>query len=84
MARLVDRYRDEGTILYITGNGGTHYNGVRIVETFDDFIVLEGEAAGERSGGAWRGGRVNVLINSITRFEPMDIGTKVKLNLRGM
>lgn len=84
MARLVDKYRDTGTVLNITANGGTHYNGVTIVETFDDFIVLEGEAAGERSGGQWRGGRVNVLINSITRFEPMDIGTKIKLNLRGM
>lgn len=84
MARLVDKFRDEGTMMNITGNGGTHYNGVHIVETYEDFVVIEGEAAAERSGGNWRGGRVNVLINSITRFEPVDVGTRVKLNLRGL
>ncbi len=84
MVRLVDKYCEEGTLMNITGNGGTHYNGVRIVGTYEDFIVLEGEAAAERAGGNWRGGRVNVLINSITRLEPVDVGTKVKLNLRGL
>jgi len=83
MSRLVDKYRDEGTILNITGNGGTHYNGVRIVDTYDDFIVIEGEAASERAGGNWRGGIVNVSIVSITRFEPVAIGTKIKMNLKG-
>ncbi|MCD6118856.1 hypothetical protein J7K50_03355 [bacterium] len=83
MARLVDKYRDEKTILNVTGNSGTHYNGVTIVATYDDFIVLDGESAAERAGGNWRGGRVNVLIGSITRFEPVAVSQKVRLNLKG-
>ncbi|MEP0813839.1 MAG: hypothetical protein HRF49_04130 [bacterium] len=84
MSRLVDKYRSDGTLLNITGNGGTHYNGVTIVECYDDFIVVEGEAASERSGGNWRGGRVNINIVSITRLEPVATEQQVRLRLKGL
>lgn len=83
MARLVDKFRDEGDLLNVTGNGGVHYNAVRIVETFDDFIVIEAAEGAERGGGGWRGGRVNVNIATITRLETVETSQKVRLGLRG-
>ena len=84
MARLVDKLKTEQTLLNITGNGGVHYNGVVVVEVYDDFIVVEGEAVGERSGGNWRGGKVNVNIVSITRLEAVATEQQVRLRLKGM
>lgn len=83
MARLVDKYRDEGDLLNVTGNGGVHYNAVRIVETFDDFMVIQAAEGAERGGGGWRGGRVNVNISTITRLETVETSQKVRLGLRG-
>ena len=84
MPRLVDKYLRDEQLLNVTGNGGTHYNAVRIVEAYDDFIVCEGESASERSGGNWRGGRVNVNITTITRFEPVATEQQVRIKLKGL
>lgn len=83
MARLVENYREIGTMLNITANAGVHYNGVKIVDVYEDFIVIEGDRTGERSGGNWRGGRVNVNIATITRLEEVSDEHRIRLNLRG-
>lgn len=67
--RLVQKLMDEGHELNITGNSGTHYNGVRISEVYDDFIAVEPPASGMRQAGQYRGGKTFVNIASITRLE---------------
>lgn len=81
--KLVERYMQDGTELNITGNGGTHYNGVRIVEVYDDFIVVEAGETAVRSAGQFRGGRTNVNICSITRLEEAELASRIRGNLMG-
>ena len=81
--KLVDRYMQDGTELNISGNGGTHYNGVRVVEVFDDFIVVEPSDSAVRQAGQFRGGRANINICSITRLEEAELASRVRGNLMG-
>ncbi|OGK10679.1 MAG: hypothetical protein A2Y63_02885 [Candidatus Riflebacteria bacterium RBG_13_59_9] len=79
----MDKYRDEGTILNITGNAGTHYNSVRIVETYDDFIVVEPAAGAEQAGGTFRGACANVNTATITRLEEAGPDQRLRARLKG-
>lgn len=76
--KLVERYMQDGTELNITGNGGTHYNGVRIVEVYDDFIVVEAGAAAMRTAGQFRGGLTNVNLFTITRLEEAELAGRIR------
>ena len=67
--KLVEKLMNEGAELNITGNGGTHFNGVRITEVWDDFITVEVGNTGMRQAGQYRGGATYVNIASITRLE---------------
>ena len=53
--KLVQKLMDEGAELNITGNAGTHYNGVRIAEVYDDFDgqCLAAARGHPRIVGAW-------------------------------
>ena len=76
--KLVEKYKQESTELNLTGNGGTHYNGVRIVEVYDDFIVVEPGDTAMRQAGQFRGGRTNINIYSITRLEEAELAARVR------
>ena len=80
--RLVDKYRAEGVTVNISGNGGTHYNSVRIIEAYDDFIVVEPASGAERAGGAFRGDNANINICSITRLEVAGIEQTLRAKLK--
>lgn len=81
--KLVQKLMDEGAEVNITGNGGTHYNCVRIVEVYDDFIGVETSGDALRQAGQFRGGGVAyVNIASITRLEPASMGSRVQDSLR--
>lgn len=81
--KLVQKMMDEGVELNITGNGGTHYNGVRIVEVYDDFIGVENSSDTLRQAGQFRGGGVAYInIVSITRLEPASMGNRVQDSIR--
>jgi hypothetical protein len=81
--KLVQKLMDEGAELNITGNGGVHYNGVRIVEVYDDFIGVDASSDTLRQAGQFRGGGVAyVNIGSITRLEPAGMGSRVQDSLR--
>lgn len=81
--QLVQKLMDEGVEVNITGNGGTHFNGVRIVEVYDDFIGVETASETLRQAGQFRGGGVAyVNIASITRLEPAGMGSRVQDSLR--
>jgi len=76
--KLVDKYMQDGRELNISGNGGTHYNGVRIVEVYDDFIVVEPGETAMRTAGQFRGGRTNINLYSITRLEETEIASRIR------
>jgi hypothetical protein len=80
--RLVDKYLKEGTTLNVTGNAGLHYNSVRIVEAYDDFIVVVPVEGAERSGGVFRGDSANINICTITRFEVAGVEQTVRARLK--
>lgn len=79
--KLVERYMNEGTELNITGNGGTHYNGVKIVEVYDDFVVVEAGNTAMRTAGQFRGGTTNVNLYTITRLEEAELGSRIRGDL---
>lgn len=72
--KLVEQLMNDGTELNITGNGGTHYNGIKIVEVWDDFITIEVGNTGMRQAGQYRGGATYVNIATITRIELANAG----------
>jgi hypothetical protein len=76
--KLVDKYMQDATELNISGNGGTHYNGVRIVEVYDDFIIVEAGETAMRTAGQFRGGRTNINICSITRLEEAELAARIR------
>lgn len=81
--RLTQQLMDEGAELNITGNGGTHYNGVKIVECYDDFIAVEAGDSAMRQAGQFRGGeQVYVNVATITRLERAGVGSKVQDSIR--
>jgi hypothetical protein len=81
--RLTQKLMDEGAELNITGNGGTHYNGVRIIEVYDDFIGLEPGDTAFRQAGQFRGGEaVYVNVATITRLERAGVASRVQDSLR--
>lgn len=82
--RLVDKYRDDETVLNITGNAGIHYNSVVIAEAYDDFIIVEPASGAERAGGAFRGDRANINIPTITRLEVAGTEQKLRARLKGL
>ena len=76
--RLTEKLMQDGTELNITGNGGTHYNGVRIVEVYDDFIIVEAGETAMRTAGQFRGGRTNINLYSITRLEEAELASRIR------
>jgi len=82
--RLTDKYRDEGTILNITGNGGVHYNSVVITEVYDDFIVVQPATGAEKAGGVFRGEFANINIATITRLEEAGTEQRLRARLKGI
>jgi hypothetical protein len=82
--RLVDKYRDDGAVLNITGNAGIHYNSVVIAEAYDDFIIVAPASGAERAGGAFRGDRANINISTITRLEVAGTEQKLRARLKGL
>jgi hypothetical protein len=81
--RLTQKLMDEGAELNITGNGGTHYNGVKITEVYDDFIAVEASDSAMRTAGQFRGGEsVYVNVASITRMERAGMGSRVQDSIR--
>jgi hypothetical protein len=82
MVRLVQKCMEEGTELNITGNAGTHYNGVRITEVWEDFIAVEPGDSGMRQAGQFRGGKAYVNIYTITRLEEAGLAGSVQDSVR--
>ena len=81
--RLTQKLMDESAELNITGNGGVHYNGVRIIECFDDFIAIEQGDSAMRTAGQFRGGeQVYVNVASITRLERAQLTNRVQDSIR--
>jgi hypothetical protein len=80
--KLCERLMNEGHELNMTGNGGVHYNGVRITEVYDDFIAVEAGNASMRSAGQFRGGQTYVNIATITRLELAGEGGRVQDSIR--
>jgi hypothetical protein len=81
--RLTQELMNEGAELNITGNGGTHYNGVKIVACYDDFIAIEASDSAMRQAGQFRGGdQVYVNVATITRLERAGMGSKVQDSIR--
>lgn len=68
--KLVEQLMQQGVELNVTGNGGTHYNGVKITEVWDDFIAVEVGDSGMRQAGQYRGGKAYINVYTITRIEP--------------
>jgi hypothetical protein len=85
--KLVEKLMQSGVELNITGNGGVHFNGVIIVEVYDDFIALKPGSTAVRSQGQFRGEFTYVNIATITRLEEVELGTtplgRVKGDLLG-
>lgn len=67
--KLVEQLMNDGVELNMTGNGGVHYNGVKITEVWDDFIAVEVSDSGMRQAGQFRGGKTYVNLYTITRIE---------------
>ena len=80
--KLVEQLMQQGVELNITGNGGTHYNGVKIVAIYDDFIVVEPGNSAMRSGGQFRGGKTYVNATTITRLEEAGLEGSVQDSIR--
>ena len=72
--KLVEQLMNDGVELNITGNGGTHYNGVKITAVWDDFITVEVGDTGMRQAGQFRGGPTHVNLATITRLEHAGAG----------
>lgn len=72
--KLLEKLMQSGQEFNVTGNGGVHYNGVRIVEVYDDFITLAPGSTAVRNQGQFRGEKVYVNIASITRLEDVELG----------
>jgi hypothetical protein len=85
--KLVEKMMNERTELNLTANGGVHYNGVVIVEVWDDFISIEPGDAAMRSAGQFRGGKTYVNIATITRLDDANVtetpAGKIRGNLLG-
>ena len=80
--KLCEKLMNEGVELNMTGNDGTHYNGVTITEVYDDFITVEPSNTAMRSAGQFRGGHTYVNIASITRLELAGEGGRVQDSIR--
>lgn len=80
--RLVEQLMQDGKELNITGNDGTHYNGVRITEVWEDFIAVEVSDSGMRQAGQFRGGKAYINIYTITRLEEGGAGGSVQDSIR--
>lgn len=80
--RLVEHLMEQGVELNITGNDGTHYNGVKIAEVWDDFITVKVGDSGMRQAGQFRGGKTYINIYTITRLEQAGIGGNVQDSIR--
>ena len=80
--KLVEKLMNDGVELNITGNGGTHYNGVKIVEVWEDFITVDAAESATRQAGQFRGGATYVNISSITRLEQAGFGGSVQDSIR--
>lgn len=80
--RLVEHLMEQGVELNITGNDGTHYNGVKIIEVWDDFITVEVGDSGMRQAGQFRGGKTYINIYTITRLEQAGVGGSVQNSIR--
>jgi len=81
--RLTQKLMDESAELNITGNGGTHYNGVKIVECYEDFIAVEASDGAMRQAGQFRGGEaVYVNTATITRLERAAMGSRIQDSIR--
>jgi hypothetical protein len=80
--RLVEHLMEQGVELNITGNDGTHYNGVKIAEVWDDFILVEVGDSGMRQAGQFRGGGAYINIHTITRLEQTGMGGSVQDSIR--
>ena len=81
--KLVQKLMDDGRELNITGNGGVHFNGVKIVEVYDDFVAVEPASTAVRGAGQFRGERTYVNLYTITRIEEADLQNRVRGNLLG-
>jgi hypothetical protein len=81
--RLVDKLKNDGVVVNITGNSGIHYNSVRIVETYDDFVVVEPATGVEKAGGAFRGENANINIVTITRLEEAGLEQRIRAQVKG-
>ena len=80
--KLVEQLMNDGIELNLTGNAGTHYNGVRIVEVWDDFIAVEASDSGMRQAGQFRGGKAYINIATITRVEMGGMAGSVQDSIR--
>ena len=80
--RLVEHLMEQGLELNITGNDGTHYNGVKITEAWEDFITVEVGDTGMRQAGQFRGGKTYINIYTITRLEQAGIAGNVQDSIR--
>jgi hypothetical protein len=80
--RLVQYFLEQGTELNITGNDGTHYNGVKIVAVYDDFIKVEPASESMRQAGQYRGGHAYINVYTITRLEEGGTGGSVQDSIR--
>jgi len=80
--KLVQKLMDEAVELNITGNAGTHYNGVQIVEVYDDFIVVAPSTSAVRTAGQFRGGRTYVNLYTITRIEEAGMASQARDSIR--
>jgi hypothetical protein len=81
--KLVEKYMQERTELNITGNGGTHYNGVMITAVYDDFITVEPSDTAARQAGQYRGGPAHVNLYMITRLEEAALASRIRGDLLG-
>lgn len=80
--KLCEKLMNEAVELNMTGNDGTHYNGVVITEVYDDFISIEPSNTAMRSAGQFRGGHTYVNIATITRLEHAGQTDRVQDSIR--
>ena len=80
--KLVQYLMEQGAELNITGNDGTHYNGVKIVAVYDDFIVIEPGSSAMRQAGQFRGGKTYVNVYTITRLEEAGMSAGIRDSIR--
>lgn len=81
--KLVDKFMQERTELNLTGNAGTHYNGVVITAVYDDFITVEPSSAAARQPGQFRGGPAHINLATITRIEEAALAARVRGDILG-